>query len=173
MARTSPNFFFAQILLEYLRHADSVAAGVPSDAELQKLILDSGELQELPGLVITAAEADGGSTGKRVLHIVFALLYRNRASGVDAAQDTASLARSITTERASQIQDAVESRLMDRKALGDFIAGLPEDRRTGFSIMKWRRLTQPSLKRQDKPTPHMTILQAFEMQVFWSRQSAA
>lgn len=173
MDRASADFFFSQVILEYLHHDDSIAAGVPGNEDLHKLVLDSGEIQELPGLVITTGEVEGGSSYKRVLNVILALLYHNRATGADAPQDAASLARSITRERASQMQDAIESRLMDRAAFGAFLGALPPERREGWSITKWRRLPQPPQKRQEKPTPYQSLMMAFELQVFWSRQRGA
>ena len=171
MPRASADLFFAQVILEYLQDAGSIAAGVPGDEDLQKLILDSGHLQELPGLVITAGEVDGGNAQRRVLNIILALLYRNRAMGDDAPKDAATLARSMTREQASRLQDAIESRLMDREAFGAFLAALPPERREGWSITKWRRLAQPPQKRLENPTPRQSLMMAFEMQVVWRRQS--
>lgn len=171
MARATADLFFSQVLLEFLQHADSEAAGVPAEAVLPKLVMDSGQLQTLPGLVISAEEAPGSSQHKHVLNFVLAILFKNRAVGEDAATDAASLGRSMTATEAAQMLDAVESRLMDRAAFGAFLAGLSEERRTGWKILKWRRLAQPQLRRQEKPTAHQTRMCAFEMQVVWSRQS--
>lgn len=169
--RASADLFFANLFLEYLQHADSVAAGVPGPEDLQMLILDSGHLQELPGLVITVGEVEGGSSHRRVLNGIFALLYRNRAMGTDAAADEASLARSLTREEASRMQDAIESRLMDRDAFGAFLAALPEERREGWTITKYRRLAAPPQKRAEKPTAHQSLMVAVEVQVIWRRQA--
>lgn len=173
MARSSADLFLAQIVLEYLQHANSLTAGVPSAATLPKIIMDAGTLQTIPGLVIEAQEATGGTTSRRVVQVMAALIFKNRSTGSDAANDAVSLAASITRAAAAEMLDAVESRLMDRAAFSTFLAGLSTTRRDGFQILKVRRLPQPEVKREDKPTTHHTLLLAFEFHLHWARQIAA
>lgn len=173
MARSSPDLFIAQIVLEYLQHADSITAGVPSAATLPKIIMDAGALHTVPGLVIASQETAGGTTSRRVVQVMTALLFKNRSTGSDAAADAVSLAASITRAAAAEMLDAIESRLMDRAAFGTFLATLSDARRDGFQILKVRRLPQPEVKREDKPTTHHTLMLAFEFQLHWARETTA
>lgn len=171
-ARPSSTLYFAQLMLDYLNADASRAAGVPDETTLPKIVLDSGTLQKIPGLVITAQEVNGSTHGKRVVQVVFALLYQNRASGPDAATDAASLAHSTLFIAAARMHDLIASRLADRAAFRAWLA-TRDTASEGVRLMHYRRLPDPVLKREDKPTPRHELMCAVELQALWLPQRAS
>ena len=167
--RPSAPLFFSQLMLDYLNSADSLAAGVPTAAELPRVVLDAGTIQTVPGLVITAQEQSGGASAKKVMHVMFAVLYQLRASGADAAADAASLAHSTTFIAASRMHDLVASRLANVAAFRAFL-NTTTTRDSGVQIMHYRRLKDPDMQREDKPTPRHELMCAVEVQALFLPQ---
>ena len=167
-ARPSSALFFSQLMLDYLNHADSITTGVPSEAVLPRIILDTGSLHKIPGLVITAQEKPGSHV-KRVVEVLFALLYQNRATGTDAADDAVSLTHSTLFITAARMHDLIASRLSDLAAFRTFLTSAAPVS-SGVQIMHYRRLPDPALKRDDKPTPRHELMCAIEIQALWTPQ---
>lgn len=169
MPRNAPDLFFADLVRDYLADAASVTAGVPDDDTVPKSVLDAGEVQKIPALVVTAEEAGQGTSYHRIIQVVCGLLLQNRATGSDAAADAASLAYSTPRDTAAQYLDAIESRLLDLSALSTYLGTLSESVRDGFVILKARRLPQPRLKREDNKPDRLTLLCAVEFHILWPR----
>lgn len=171
-ARPSSALYFAQLVLDYLAHADSITAGVPDADTLPKIVLDSGTLQTIPGLVITAEEINDSTHVKRVIQVVCALLYHNRATGSDAAADATSLARSTPFIEAARMHDLISSRLADVASFRTWLA-TRDTAAEGVHVLHYRRLADPQLQREDKPTPRHQLMTAVQFQAVWRPQSAA
>ena len=170
MPRAAPDIFFSQLILDYLATDESQAAGIPDADALPRTILDAGLVQRVPALIISAQEQSGGSHAKRCIHVLCVILFQNRSHGDDAANDAASLQHSTERVQAAEWLDVIESRIMDRAALGEFIKALPDERRDGFRIQKTRRLPQPNLER--KTNVKLELFCAFEIDVVWYPQAA-
>ncbi len=61
LADSSLEHFFATLFLDYLSHADSIRAGVPSTSALPRKVFDMADEPALPSLVIVAKEPSAPS----------------------------------------------------------------------------------------------------------------
>lgn len=169
--RPSAALYAARLMLDYLNDAASLTAGVPPESVLPKIVMDSGTLQTVPGVVITAQEVNGSSHGKKIVHVVFALLWQLRAAGDDAAADAASLSHSQDFITASRHLDLISSRLANLAAFRQFLQMRDVDAE-GVAVMHYHRLPDPALKREDKPTSRRSLMCAVELQMLWLPQHA-
>jgi hypothetical protein len=164
MARPSSDLFFSQLFVDYLSTDESAAAGVP---DIPKAVMDKGTVAAVPALIVQANERNGAGSYRRSLDLVCGLIFYNRPEGDDAADDAESLAHSTLRATAAGYLDLIESRLMDRAAFDAFLATLPDERRDGWRILKYKRTAQPSIEREKKEALETTIFCAFELEVLW------
>lgn len=169
MSRPAPDFFLAKLMLDYLI-ASAGVADVPDEETLPKVVMGDADLGRLPGFILSGKELSGSQI-KRSIHIMGGLLFRRRATGPDAAQDAASLARSQEFIEASRQLNALESRMIDRAALGEFILTLDDAMRDGFRILKIHRLHQPDLSFK-KDAAEAALFCAVQIDIVWYPETA-
>jgi hypothetical protein len=127
---TQPDLMVAQLVLDYLQHADSIAAGVPDEETLPKGLMDSGEKNEPPALVIVAKESDGSDAYRKIqVRPVLLTWLKSTAAGAAAVQNQS------TREDASTWLRSIDARLADMDGWAAFLESLPEDRLCGWTLL--------------------------------------
>lgn len=160
LANSSLEHFFATLFLDYLSHADSIRAGVPSTSALPRKVFDMADEPALPSLVIVAKE-DGSKGAQRTVNLSFMHLARIVADDEDAA----AVANSATTAEVLATSAQIERRLRTYETadkdgtplLGfkDWLQTLDDDRLSGWRITKIRHLGAAPLHR--KPDKRVII----------------
>ena len=156
LAETSPEIHLAEIFRDYLAHADSIRAGVPSNTDLPKVVFDLAREPELPSLIIVPKE-DGTKGARRIINLSFMNMARIVADDENAAE----VANAATTSEVLATIARIDERLRTMKTgqldgtdlLGwcDWFASLDASRRAGFRITKIHHLgCAPVQRRSDK-----------------------
>lgn len=152
MTSTKLDLLFANLVLDYLKTAASQAAGVPNASQCQLLIVDHDG--EKPSRCLIVAGLDRG--GNRVKQI--AVIITNHISlGTDV--------KKVSRTQSAAWLGAIEKRLRDDKALWNFIATLPADRRTGFEIDHWSFPSLGEIRREENGEAEDAVAIQFDVMI--------
>lgn len=158
LATSSLEIHLAEIWRDYLAHADSIRAGVPSNTDLPKVVFDLAKEPDLPSLVIVAKE-DGSKGARRIVNLSFMHLARLIADDADAAAVTNAATTSEVLARIARIDERLRTMQTGSLDGSDLLgwrawyATLDAQRTAGFRITKINFLgTAPVQRKRDEST---------------------
>lgn len=142
---TAPDIFFATLIEDYLKHDDSITAGVPSEATLPRFLMHTGITPTRPSLV-TAAREEKSVGARRIISVSTILKTILKTDHADAAD----IENKTTRAQASDWLRQIDDRLRNHTAFSAWLLTLTTDRRGGWRITKVvnEGITQPV--REDK-----------------------
>ena len=145
MAATSIDLLWANLIKDYLDHADSITAGVPATTVLPRILgKDLTTDKQAVQAVITASLEATGKSG--IITVLVNVIGQVKGD--------------VTAEVLSQYQAAIGARLTDVTSFYLWLAAQPEASRTGYKIM---RMIPPSIpdvtsKPEDKKLQFPVVL---------------
>lgn len=142
MAATSWETFFAQLFRDYLAESDAGSTGVPGEAVLRKVVGEEQGEQTRPLLVVTAVEEERPHREMAVMAVSLTVRY------VVPAGEGSNLEGTAPATVYEWIKP-ITQRLKDVAAWHQWIAGLDEERRTGWRVLMSPRLEPTSETRDD------------------------
>lgn len=117
--------FLSTLIRDYLAHADSLAAGVPTDALLKKQSLSDTKLAKPPRLLVAVDPDPEKKHADKIVFVIAVVITAEASINVRA-----------TTEAWMK---AVRLRMDDRQAFANWIqANRTDEQRTGWQIAKLR-----------------------------------
>lgn len=134
---TSIDFFIATLFRDYLADASSITAGLPSNDELPKVVMDMGKEPDIPSLVIAAKE-EGSKGARRIVNVSSLLLTWLKADDAAAAEVDEQTTRADAAGWMVRIDQRLRA-MKDEGAVSGFkswVASLSNERRAGWRITK-------------------------------------
>ena len=132
---TSLDFYCAKIWRDYLAHADSITAGVPSNDVLPKKTMEAGTMPVYPSMVVTARE-EGSKGPRRTMLVSIMILTWGKASEADGTKEPATVAEQTTSTQASEWLAKCSARVRDHDAFKTWFLALDSEQRENLSIVK-------------------------------------
>lgn len=155
---TTPDLFIAQLLRDYLADEDSIAAGVPDEDTLPKVVMDTAKDPDLPSIVVAAKEIESRGP-RRTLDVQVLLLTR-----LKAASGAASSAEFTTRAAAAAWLEKIDERLRNKTALRAYIEALPDESRDGWTCGKLVHRGQAApMRNAETGTAFYALLQTWEL----------
>ena len=156
---TTPDLFVANLIRDFLADEDSIAAGVPNDATLPKVVMDNAKDPALPSIVVAAKEVENRGP-RRTIDVQVLLLTRLKAGDVGAAVST----QFTTRTQAGEWLEAIDHRLRSYQALKTWIEALPDERRIGWTCGKLvHRGQAPPQRNGQTGTAFYALMQTWEL----------
>lgn len=141
---TTPDYFAAGLIHDYLGSAGSLAFGVPALEAVQAHVMDDGADFVRPCRVVACKELQGGTAARRALAVSILLLTRLRPAQGGASTDV-----TTTRAQASAWLRAMDDRLRDRDAFEAWLLALPSERRQGWVITAYAPQAMPAPSRKE------------------------
>lgn len=156
---TTPDLFIANLIRDYLADEDSIAAGVPNNETLPKVVMDTAKDPDMPSIVVAAKEV-GNRGPRRTIEVQVLLLTRLKAGDVGAAVSD----QFTTRAAASAWLEKIDERLRNKSALKTYIEALPDESRVGWTCGKLVHGGQAAPQRNASTgTAFYALLQTWEL----------